>query len=125
MGTSRFGRVLQWEWRVERGDAFRSLVSTTVSDLLPPVLRLLKREKKIAHGKHDFVWVRSFFEAVLLARDAYTVYASLTPILASTLIATYTKSCFPYTQHFPVITLFVCVFHSYKFEKKQLGPINV
>ena len=68
------------------------------------------REKKIP--KHHFVSVRSFFEAVLLARDAYTVYASLTPILASTLIATYTKSCFPYTQHYPVITLFVCVFHS-------------
>jgi hypothetical protein len=33
-------------------------------------LRLLKREKKITHGKHSFVWVRSFFEAVLLARDA-------------------------------------------------------
>ena len=33
-------------------------------------LRSLTREKKIPHGKRDFVSVRSFFEAVLLARDA-------------------------------------------------------
>ena len=34
------------------------------------MLRLLTREKKIPHGKHHFVSVRSFFEAFLLARDA-------------------------------------------------------